>query len=589
MTTTVPTGENDLVLLEQGLVPLTIGVTGHRDLVPEEVPRIEARVRSLFEGLRAQFPDRPLQVLSPLAEGADRLVARVALDLGVKLAVPLPLPSEIYQEDFATETSRQEFLDLLGRAAAVYELPAAPGSNPARWDKRNVHRNRQYAAAGIFLCAHSHLLLALWDGKPSTELGGTAQVIGFHHYDVMPGYSTAMGPNRQTLVSDDSDLVYHIVVSRDRPNGSPVEGLLPLSASWLTSDEAQPRSSELPMRYARVFELTSRFNRDVRRFQDRIVRDGYPLIEPGTQELMPEGARYIDLLFRAADALAIYFQQRTLAALRATHFFAFLMGLLFVMYSNVEARRYLMVGFFGCLVVAFFIHTLASRGRWHSLYLEYRALAEGLRVQFYWAVAGVTSDVSTKFAHDNFLQKQDSDLAWIPNVMRVAGVGCDVKPNRDPQGLKFVLQHWVGADGQSGQLRYFRRKINEYVERSRTLEWFGKLIGVVSMALLVASLIVASDETRNWLFAIMGWALLLFGLRESYSHKTAEKELIKQYQFMYSIFSKAHRRIEVAVDDQERRGILRILGESALDEHAEWILRHRDRPLNSGGIWRMET
>jgi hypothetical protein len=173
--------------------------------------------------------------------------------------------------------------------------------------------------------------------------------------------------------------------------------------------------------------------------------------------------------------------------------------------------------------------------------------------------------------------------------MRVAGVGCDVEPNRDPQGLKFVLRHWVGADGQSGQLKYFRRKINEYVERSRTLEWFGKLIGVASMALLVASLLVASTEVRNWLFAIMAWALLLFGLRESYSHKTAEKELIKQYQFMYSIFSKAHRRIEAAVDDQERRGILRILGESALDEHAEWILRHRDRPLNSGGIWRMET
>jgi hypothetical protein len=589
MTSPDSTADNGRALFDQGLVPLTIGVTGHRDLVPSEIPRIEARVRGLFEYLRARFPDRPLQILSPLAEGADRLVARVARDLGVRLAVPLPLPQSIYMEDFVGEASHREFLDLLGGAAAVYELPTAPGSDPQRWAERAEDRNRQYAAAGIFLCAHSHLLLALWDGKPSADLGGTAQVIGFHHHDVMPGYSPSTGLNRQTLVADDSDLVYHVVVSRDRIDGQPIEGLLPLSASWLTADEAEPRSSELPERFARVFERTSRFNRDVRQFQDRIASEGYSLIAAEAREFITPDMRYIDSLFCAADWLAIYFQQRTLAALRLTHACAFIMGLLFVTYSNVQARGYFMLGFFCCLAGGFAVHLLASRGRWHSQYLEYRALAESLRVQFYWAVAGVTSDVSTKFAHDNFLQKQDSDLAWIPNVMRVAGVGCDVKPNLDPRGLEFVLGQWVGADTRGGQLRYFRRKINDYAEHARTLDWFGRLIGVAAMVILVLTLLVSSADARNWLFAILGWALLLFGLRESYSHKTAEKELIKQYQFMYSIFSKAHRRIQAAKDDQERRGVLRILGESALDEHAEWILRHRDRPLNSGGLWRMET
>ena len=39
-------------------------------------------------------------VLSALAEGADRLVARVALAQGVKLVAPLPLPIEEYRRDF---------------------------------------------------------------------------------------------------------------------------------------------------------------------------------------------------------------------------------------------------------------------------------------------------------------------------------------------------------------------------------------------------------------------------------------------------------------------------------------------------------
>ena len=55
--------------------PLVIGVTGHRDLVPEEVPGIEAAVRKLFQDLADRFPDRPLQVQSVM--GGVRALAAV--------------------------------------------------------------------------------------------------------------------------------------------------------------------------------------------------------------------------------------------------------------------------------------------------------------------------------------------------------------------------------------------------------------------------------------------------------------------------------------------------------------------------------
>ena len=41
-----------------------------------------------------------------------------------------------------------------------------------------------------------------------------------------------------------------------------------------------------------------------------------------------------------------------------------------------------------------------------------------------------------------------------------------------------------------------------------------------------------------------------------------------------------------ADDDAERRQILRALGGSCLDEHAEWILMHRDRSIDQSDIWR---
>jgi hypothetical protein len=85
----------------------------------------------------------------------------------------------------------------------------------------------------------------------------------------------------------------------------------------------------------------------------------------------------------------------------------------------------------------------------------------------------------------------------------------------------------------------------------------------------------------------MGVMLLLIGVRQSYGDSVADAELIKQFEFMHRIFSNARRRIDATDDDDEKRRILRILGEAALGEHAQWILMHRERSLEQGEIFRM--
>ena len=56
---------------------------------------------------------------------------------------------------------------------------------------------------------------------------------------------------------------------------------------------------------------------------------------------------------------------------------------------------------------------------------------------------------------------------------------------------------------------------------------------------------------------------------------------------MLSIYSNAQRRLAEAGDDAEKRQILLALGQSALNEHADWLLMHRERSLDEGEIWRM--
>ena len=230
---------------QQFVVPLVVAVTGHRDLLPAEIPVIRDRVRALIAELRESFPDRAIMLMSALAEGADRLAAEVALDAGIPLVAVLPMSRECYAEDFTAPGSRADFDRLCAASADVFELPMIRDGNSAG-TASVASREGQYAQCGVFLCAHCHILLALWDGKTSVQMGGTSQVVHFHHRDVMPGFGTPTPANRLTLTDDESDLVYHIVCSRDRPDGSPAEGLQPLAVTWYHDRRAHPRLPRCP-------------------------------------------------------------------------------------------------------------------------------------------------------------------------------------------------------------------------------------------------------------------------------------------------------------------------------------------------------
>jgi len=581
--------DNKALSVSEYALPLVIAVTGHRDLVSSELAGIRERVRTLFTELRERYPERTLSVMSALAEGADRLVAEVALELDIELTVPLPMAKDEYLKDFETKESRSEFESLISRAAEVFELPVARGRTHDPTSAPDLDRKRQYAQLGVFLCAHCHILLALWDGKQGTDLGGTGQVVKFHHDDIMPGYTTKTLATQQMLVDDESDLVYHIVCSRDRPDGQPQEGFAPLEWSWFTKDPKEPRSNEIPQQHQTIFQHSSEFSRDAITFAKRIEAEKYPLLDDGDMSHLPDGIDDINDTFCIADWLAIHYQKKTLLTLRTIHVLAFLMGLMYILYLDVESLSYYMFAFLAFFLISASIHYFAKRDGWHRKYLDYRTLAEGLRVQFYWAAAGVTNENVSKFTHDNFLQTQDPELGWIRNVMRVAGTRCDAAPNTDPAGLEFALNNWIG-DKDSGQLGYYRKKAHERVTKHHFTERLGLvslITSVVVMLLLVFADSYIPDNLRGPLLVVMGTMLLLFGVRQGYSHSTAEKELIKQYEFMLRIFHNARRRLDNADDIAEQRQVLLALGGSALDEHAEWILLHRDRSVDQGEILRM--
>src|ERR1017187_4987039 len=54
-----------------GPLPIVIGITGHRDLRPEDVPKIEEVLREQYKLVQQHYPSTSLILLSALADGAD--------------------------------------------------------------------------------------------------------------------------------------------------------------------------------------------------------------------------------------------------------------------------------------------------------------------------------------------------------------------------------------------------------------------------------------------------------------------------------------------------------------------------------------
>jgi len=175
---------------------IRIGVTGHRVLedpagslatvrqaIDTEVQKLfpEASQQALSEVRRAGVTPIAYRILSPLAEGADRIVARAVLEYpGARLDAVLPLALEDYLEDFGSEDSKREFLELLGLSRRPVRLRTrrieADRHDPG--DRAELRRNA-YAKVGYYVVDNCDVLVALWDGQPARGQGGTAAIIQY--------------------------------------------------------------------------------------------------------------------------------------------------------------------------------------------------------------------------------------------------------------------------------------------------------------------------------------------------------------------------------------------------------------------------
>jgi len=508
-------------------------------------------------------------VLSPLAEGGDRLVAQVAFDLGLRVIAPLPLPVTQYRDDF----DGPESLAIFERQLAQAEPLVLPIRQPHDQDAARLPgpaRDRQYAEAGIFVSRHCHILLALWDGDEAASLGGTAHVVRFHLHGEIPGQPDQRRASLSLLGIDENTLVRHIPAARREAVGAQTR-----SSRWLTAEGETTTGDALPVTFDRMFRCQAAFNADSRKYAGSIAASATAKSE--------DASCPIYRLFAAADWLARTYQRRVGRVLRITYALAAATGFALILYDHVDAQDAMIYLYLLLFAAGVSLAVLARRREWHRKYLDYRALAEGLRVQSWWRRAGVVDLHAPSSAHDNFMQEQDIELGWIRNVMRGASLEGVLMPvPTDEAGVDAVIRDWIGTPQTGGQLRYFsdtaarRARLHR---RSQRLSLACLSAGIGISVLLAMFAQHLDGATKAVLVVAIGLLSVAAAVDEAYAHKKADKELVKQYRFMQRIYDGARRRLARSASLAEKRQILLTLGEAALAEHAEWTLMHRERPL----------
>ncbi|MBR5756422.1 MAG: hypothetical protein IKX96_02575 [Firmicutes bacterium] len=370
--------------MKDKLVPIAVGITGHRNLSFADEGALRAAVGKELNNLKKLYPASPLVLLTSLAEGGDLLCADCARELGIPLSVALPYEKEAYIKNYAEE-DKARFNAHFAAAAEVFDVPEieARRSGEDEYDY-------WFRQAGIYVAEHSQVQIALWDGcRPKTAHGcGTAEAVGFS----LNGSFSPKG--RLPICSSENNLVIHVMTPREAGKESG-------AVSYLGNKD----------KVFKILKDTDDFNKAAAE-----KAGSSPELIPGRQDEDAAIDR-LETLYNAADSLsldnaALYKKVLAYLALASTAIAA-----AFLLYDEANLTGMLLV----CgimLILAFIILRFAKKSDCHRKYIEYRVLAESLRVQIFLRYAGLAVN-----AAELFTWSEREESAWVMDALCALHIG----------------------------------------------------------------------------------------------------------------------------------------------------------------------
>jgi hypothetical protein len=217
--------------------------------------------------------------------------------------------------------------------------------------------------------------------------------------------------------------------------------------------------------------------------------------------------------------------------------------------------------------------------------LDYRALAEAMRVRRAWALAG-----SARSASDSYLNQLRSELIWIRRAVQHV---CpppqfwkdqfdSLDDTRRRQRMLDVEQSWV--EGQQQQHRKRKKEEHHLAIGWRTRGFLLAMAGLILLSLpLVAGHWLDASHPPNWLLSLGGMLVIVGGIFVGICERHGHEELARHYDQIFVVFRGGTRELATALRDpagsDRARRIVEELGKEAMQENAQWLLLRRSKPL----------
>ncbi|MDE7406138.1 MAG: hypothetical protein K2M89_04635 [Clostridiales bacterium] len=435
-------------------IPIIVGETGHRNIADEDKAEIKARVIDSLKEIQAlckcdDGEDTPVIMLNAFAQGADMLCAEAAFELGIDVVAILPRDKDLYVNSFTNAEDKNKLFDYLSRCKRIFVAPDIEKNKEwiQKHDKEVNDDSYEYRQLGIYIAEHSHVLLALWDGKPpKDQFGcGTVEVIKFTLEHNFLDNEHLFKPG---TINDSA-----VVWIKSRRQGDPPADV---EKKWLISglesdgEKSEYVTSDAPPQFLKeIISKTVKYNANT----VDIPREPNDLW--GNTDELDEYRKNVQYHYAKADGLSYKKNQKQynmfmmLIAVIGT-----IVACSFLIYD--EASLPFMI--FPCSFAVGAIILLCRLGRkkaYHKNYIEYRALAEAMRIQFYMSMCLQEDNIVTNVG-ELYSWAQKIDCVWIDKAVRaiavISNVG-EVKPNTDD-----IMEAWIGRSKKSGQLGYHERK-----------------------------------------------------------------------------------------------------------------------------------
>jgi hypothetical protein len=529
-------------------LPYIIGVVGHRNIVEESKEDASNHFEKILKRYKTKYPNTPILVVTSLAEGADQLIAEVAIKVeGVFLGVLIPMSIEKYLETFSSESAREEFNKFCAKAIFVrdtsIDMVYEDNSDAFRSNTRELSNN-------------ADLLIALWDGIASNQVGGTSDTLYYKLKKIhRPKNLTDVALNQKEFGS-----AIVIPVSRTGDQTKLVKkvpySLKPVSLEETSIDEASDLLA------------VSKHNWNKLKFESQ-----------------SPSLTYSEILTKNALSLAEKMRKKFIVALLVILTSSFL-TIVAIEIQSRSTSKIISVATILVALSAFVIYQIVTKLEIKDKYHQFQAVAEAGEIQQLWSKVGIPEDVS-----DYFLTGINSSFDWMRSLVRtISFLDKSQTINNMEAETKEFMKSWIS---KQILLRKGDSKVVGRITKNNRLASFIRIITIISIIFSLfiwgyfsISLILGIDSTistRGLLQSLFVLALAAAATFSSYSYLLALREMVMREEKALYALDNALESLSLDLIELpplvHGREVAKSLGIFFLNETSEWYVRNYDRKV----------